>query len=106
MKQAIRFVVIAFAISLSACSPTPTELKPIVGANTITYKGLTFTKPSDRLSFLKIRDQEVFKAVKDRKLSAPEAQSLLRSEKRRLGLPDPNRTPGFDAMLRKAGLLK
>ena len=106
MKRALQIVVIALAVTLSACSPTPTELKPIVGATTITYKGLTFTKPSDRLSFLKIRDQEVFKAVKDKKLTVPEAQSLLRSEKRRLGLPDPNRTPGFDAMLRKAGLLK
>jgi len=36
----------------------------------------------------------------------PEAQAFLRSEKKRIGFPDPNHTPGFDAQLRKAGLLK
>jgi hypothetical protein len=53
-----------------------------------------------------MRDGELLKAVKEKKLTVPEAQAFLRSEKRRIGFPDPNHTPGFDAELRKAGLLK
>jgi len=106
MTRALRIVVIALAFTLSACSPKTSELNPVVGSSTVTYKGLSFTKTSDEPGFLKMRDQELLKAVKDKKLTVVEAQAFLRSEKKRIGFPDPNHTPGFDAQLRKAGLLK
>jgi hypothetical protein len=106
MKSIRWILMIALASSLNACSPKTNEIKPIVGANTVTYKGLSFTKTSDEPGFLKMRDGELLKAVKEKKLTVPEAQAFLRSEKRRIGFPDPNHTPGFDAELRKAGLLK
>jgi len=106
MTRALRIMVIALAVTLSACSPNPSELNPVVGPSTVTYKGLSFTKTSDEPGFLKMRDQELLKAVKDKKLTVAEAQAFLRSEKKRIGFPDPNHTPGFDEQLRKAGLLK
>jgi hypothetical protein len=47
MTRALRIVVIALAFTLSACSPKTSELNPVVGTSTVTYKGLSFTKTKD-----------------------------------------------------------
>ena len=42
--------------------------------------------------------------IKMKKITSEEARAFLRSQKRRLGLQDPDRTIVFDQMLRDAGL--
>jgi hypothetical protein len=108
MTRIPRYAVIALALTLTACSPSTPELKPVASPTTVTYKGLSFSKPTDLAGFIKLRDQELLKAVKDKKLTVAEAKAFLISEKKRLGPitgSDPNNTPGFDKKLREAGLL-
>jgi len=109
MTKAHRYAVIALALTLTACSPSTPELKPLARPTTVTYKGLSFTQPNDIPSFVKMRDGELLKAVKDKKLSVSDAKAFLIIQKKRLGPitgSDPNKTPGFDKKLREAGLLK
>jgi len=109
MTRVPRYAVIALALTLTACSPSTPELKPVASPTTVTYKGLSFTQPKDLPSFVKMRDEELLKAVKDKKLSVSDAKAFLITQKKRLGPStgqDPNSTPAFDAKLREAGLLK
>jgi hypothetical protein len=61
------------------------------------------TQPRDPQALEDIRP-ELIELVKAGKISAAEAGTWLIEAKRRVGIPNPERTVGFDKMLKEAGV--
>lgn len=61
------------------------------------------TQPKDPQAVEDIRP-ELIELVKAGKVSAGEARTWLIEAKRRVGIPNPERTVGFDKMMKEAGV--
>jgi len=97
------FTALALTITpLTACStktssPTtaPIELKA----------GVTLShQPVDSADLTRLRDQELIPLVEKGKISAEEARAFMRAQKKRLNMPNQNKTEALDRILKSKGL--
>ena len=97
------FTALALTITpLTACSPktsspvnAPVELKA----------GVTLShQPVDSADLTRLRDQELIPLVEKRKISADEARAFMRAQKKRLNMPNPDKTKALDQILKQKGL--
>ena len=87
---------------LTACSPktsspvnAPVELKA----------GVTLShQPVDSADLTRLRDQELIPLVEKGKISADEARAFMRAQKKRLNMPNQNKTDALDKILKAMGL--
>lgn len=89
-------------IPLTACSPktsspttAPVELKA----------GITLShQPVNSADLTRLRDQELVPLVKKGKISADEARAFMRAQKKRLNMPNPDKTEALDQILKQKDL--
>jgi len=67
--------------------------------------GVTLShQPVDSADLIRLRDQELIPLVEKGKISAEEARTFMRAQKKRLNMPNQNKTEALDKILRKKGL--
>ena len=77
-------------------SPTPLVIKEGVK--------LSYT-PKNGKELSELRDKELVPLIQKKKISVNEARAFMISQKKRLGLANPNRTSQFDSILKQKGLI-
>jgi len=102
---------LALLACLAACSPKPElppsqSIKPSQSSQPIKVQvgSIQISQPQDAASFAKLRDTELVTAVRNKQMTPDQARTFLKAQKRRLGLPNPDFTRGFDQILRQQGL--
>ena len=105
-KQITSYVaalMVALLLPIGACkkaenitSPTPLVIKEGVR--------LSYT-PKNGKELSELRDKELVPLIQKKKISVNEARAFMISQKKRLGLANPNRTSQFDSILKQKGLI-
>jgi hypothetical protein len=75
--------------------PTPLEIKAGVSVS---------HTPLNSADLTKIRDQEIIPLVEKGKITANEARAFMRAQKKRLNMPNQNKTEALDKILKQKGL--
>lgn len=58
----------------------------------------------DAADLTRLRDQELVPLVEKGKISATEARTFMRAQKKRLNMPNQNKTEALDKILKEKGL--
>lgn len=94
---------------LVACQPQPSAKPPEAAQPGVRKKvqlkpGVSLNyEPQNAEELAAIRTELVL-LIKNKSITADEARAFIRQQKKRLGLPNPGQTKGFDAMLLREGL--
>jgi len=92
LASSILLTVLTF---ITGCSPQASnEIKPGVALQ---------HQPKNAAELMTARS-ELIKLIKAGKITVGEARQFLRTQKKRLGLPNPGMTRGFDQLLQNEGL--
>ena len=96
-------LMLALLLPIGACkkaepisSPTPMVIKEEVK--------LSYT-PKNGKELSDLRDAELVPLIEKKKISVDEARAFIISQKKRLGLANPNRTNQLDNILKQKGLI-
>ena len=96
-------LMLALLLPIGACkkaesisSPTPMVIKEEVK--------LSYT-PKNGKELSDLRDAELVPLIEKKKISVNEARAFIISQKKRLGLANPNRTNQLDNILKQKGLI-
>lgn len=90
-------LIVLSASMLSACVAT----KDGIPQGKTKVGNALITTPNDRDSYKEIMVNEVVPAVKGNQVTPEEARAFLREQKKRLGVPNPGKTEGFDKLIAK-----
>ena len=87
-------------VPLTACLPPSqmgngAEVKPGVKLS---------SQPSNSTELTKLRDSELIPLVEKGKITSAEARAFMRTQKKRLGMANPNKTKALDQILKQKGL--
>lgn len=67
--------------------------------------GVTLShQPINSADLTRLRDQELIPLVEKGKINAEEARAFMRAQKKRLNMPNQNKTEALDKILREKGL--
>ena len=97
-------LMLALLLPIGACTkveniPSPTPLVIKEGVK------LSYT-PKNGKELSELRDKELVPLIQKKIISVNEARAFMISQKKRLGLANPNRTSQFDNILKQKGLIK
>jgi len=62
------------------------------------------SQPSNSTELTKLRDSELIPLVEKGKITSAEARAFMRTQKKRLGMANPNKTKALDQILKQKGL--
>jgi len=96
-------LMLALLLPIGACTkveniPSPTPLVIKEGVK------LSYT-PKNGKELSELRDKELVPLIQKKIISVNEARAFMISQKKRLGLANPNRTSQFDNILKQKGLI-
>ena len=92
-------------VPLSACQPPAGQAPTQQGAGAEVKPGVSLSsQPTNITELTKLRDNELIPLVEKGKISANEARAFIRAQKKRLGLPNPDKTNALDQILKQKGL--
>ena len=100
---------VAVVCLLGGCEPYPPGKAPVspqagLRAKVKLKKGITLNYEPRNAQELTALQTDLVLLVKNQSITIEEARSFIRQYKRRLGLSNPERTNGFDALLGREGL--
>lgn len=96
-------LMLALLLPIGACTkveniPSPTPLVIKEGVK------LSYT-PKNGKELSELRDKELVPLIQKKIISVNEARAFMISQKKRLGLANPNRTSQFDSIFKQKGLI-
>ena len=92
-------------VPLSACQPPAGQAPTQQGAGAEVKPGVFLSsQPTNIAELTKLRDTELIPLVIKGKITAAEARAFMRTQKKRLGLPNPDKTNALDQILKEKGL--
>ena len=87
-------------VPLTACQP-PSQM----GSGSEVKPGVKLSsQPSNSAELTKLRDSELIPLVEKGKITAAEARAFMRTQKKRLGMANPDKTKALDQILKQKGL--
>jgi hypothetical protein len=76
-----------------------------MGAGAEVKPGVSLTsQPKNSAELTKLRDSELIPLVEKGKITAQEARAFMRAQKKRLGMPNSDKTKALDQILKQKGL--
>ena len=92
-------------VPLSACQPPASQAPSQMGSGAEVKPGVSLTsQPKNSAELTKLRDNELVPLVEKGKISADEARAFMRAQKKRLNMPNPDKTKALDQILKQKGL--
>jgi len=92
-------------VPLTACQPPASQTPTQMGSGAEVKPGVVLSsQPTNVAELTKLRDSELVPLVEKGKITAEEARAFMRAQKKRLGLPNPNKTEALDKILKEKGL--
>ena len=92
-------------LPLTACQPPGGQSPSHMNKGAEVKPGLNLSsQPSNSAELTKLRDTELIPLVEKGKISAEEARAFMRAQKKRLNMPNQNKTEALDRILKSKGL--